>query len=111
MRRSHIPTLDGWRALAALAVVICHGAPRESFLGPLRLFGVHAVFVFFALSGLLITTGMLDELEQRGTVDLRAFYIRRVCRILPPALAFLALLFVAGSFGLMPSMSTKELLS
>lgn len=46
------------------------------------------VDVFFAISGLLITSQLFEN------SDLRHFYIRRAFRILPPALLYLAVLFV-----------------
>ncbi|MFL5319247.1 MAG: acyltransferase family protein [Myxococcaceae bacterium] len=107
----HIPTLDGWRAVAALGVVICHGVPKDSPLAFLRVFGVHAVFVFFALSGLLITTRLLEEEQRNGSIDLKAFYLRRVFRILPPAFAFLGVIAFLGTIGVVQFMGLKELLS
>jgi len=51
------------------------------------------------ISGFLITWLLLGEEERHGSIDLRLFYLRRAARILPPALACLALvaaLRVAG---------------
>jgi peptidoglycan/LPS O-acetylase OafA/YrhL len=45
------------------------------------------VTLFFVLSGFLITNLLLDEREQHGSIDLKAFYGRRALRLLP-ALAF-----------------------
>ena len=47
--------------------------------------GFVGVDVFFVLSGFLITGLLLREVEQRGRVDLAAFYARRARRILPAA--------------------------
>jgi peptidoglycan/LPS O-acetylase OafA/YrhL len=52
--------------------------------------------MFFALSGFLITYRFMEEHEQTGRIDLRAFYRRRVRRILPPAMIYLAVLAVLG---------------
>jgi peptidoglycan/LPS O-acetylase OafA/YrhL len=41
------------------------------------------VSVFFVISGYLITRLLLKEAQETGTIDLRAFYTRRVFRILP----------------------------
>lgn len=46
------------------------------------------VDVFFAISGLLITSQLFEN------ANLKQFYIRRAFRILPPALFYLAVLFV-----------------
>lgn len=54
--------------------------------------GALGVALFFAISGHLITTLLLEEREQRGEISLRAFYTRRVFRILPPAYMYLATL-------------------
>jgi peptidoglycan/LPS O-acetylase OafA/YrhL len=46
--------------------------------------GSFGVTVFFFLSGYLITTLMRKEAEKAGHVSLKAFYLRRALRILPP---------------------------
>lgn len=74
----HIPSLDGIRALSALLVFLGHAGLGQVIPGG---FGVT---VFFVLSGYLITTLLRVEFEQRGHISLRAFYLRRVYRILPP---------------------------
>ena len=51
--------------------------------------GAFGVDIFFALSGLLITTLLLRE-HQAGGISLRNFYIRRGFRILPPLFVYLA---------------------
>ena len=79
-----IPSLSGLRAFAALTVVTCHVV---SPLFP----GRQAVSLFFVLSGFLITLRLLDELETNGMIDIRAFYVRRVWRLLPAYYVFLLL--------------------
>lgn len=74
----HIASLDGIRAAAAMLVFASHAfasAPVPGSLG---------VTVFFFLSGFLITTLLRREHEASGSVSLRRFYLRRVCRIFPP---------------------------
>lgn len=94
-RMPRLRGLDGIRALAVAGVVVYHlGAPwmRGGFLG---------VDVFFVLSGYLITTLVLDEVEGTGRFSFRRFYARRARRLLP-ALALL-LLAMAGVAVAMPS--------
>ena len=55
------------------------------------------VYVFFVLSGFLITTLLLRERERFGRVDVRAFWVRRALRIWP--LYYLA---IAVGFGIYP---------
>lgn len=74
----HLPSLDGLRAFAALAVFASHAGLGHVVPGG---FGVT---VFFFLSGYLITTLLRRELEQRGDINFRHFYLRRIYRILPP---------------------------
>jgi peptidoglycan/LPS O-acetylase OafA/YrhL len=102
-RSGYLPTLDGWRGLAILGVLACHGlAPLLQFnthLADLALQGRYGVDVFFALSGLLITSRLVREHQRNASISLKNFYIRRCFRILPPYfsyLAVIALLSVAG---------------
>jgi peptidoglycan/LPS O-acetylase OafA/YrhL len=78
------PALDGLRGIAIALVVVSHvhWVPG-GYLG---------VDVFFVLSGFLITTLLLEEWGLTGAVRLRAFYLRRVRRLLPTLLALLAIL-------------------
>lgn len=78
------PALTGLRALAAVAVVAVH-AGIPGIRG-----GAVGVTVFFALSGFLITTLALQELENGGRIDLLRFFGRRFLR-LAPALALVVL--------------------
>ena len=80
---SYIPGLDGLRALSVGAVVLYHAdlrPVRGGFLG---------VDVFFVLSGFLITSLLLAELEQHSRIDFRRFYVRRAKRLLPALFAVL----------------------
>lgn len=76
--------IDGLRALAVLPVILFH-AGFESFSG-----GFVGVDVFFVISGYLITTIILAELEQ-GKFSIVNFYERRARRILPAL--FVVMLF------------------
>jgi peptidoglycan/LPS O-acetylase OafA/YrhL len=91
----HLPTLDGWRGVAVLMVIVFHAIgwqhPTYKPLGGL------GVSLFFALSGFLICSRLLAEFSRTEQIDLRGFYIRRVLRILPPALVLLAALAVLGA--------------
>ena len=51
---------------------------------------------FFVLSGYLITGLLLDERDRTGSIDLRAFYGRRIRRLGPALLALLAVVVVIG---------------
>jgi peptidoglycan/LPS O-acetylase OafA/YrhL len=95
-RGLHLPTLDGWRGVAILMVICCHVRWPWLSAQSLAPYGALGVHVFFALSGFLITTRLLEEYQRSGTVDWGNFYIRRVFRILPPAFVCLAFLGLLG---------------
>jgi peptidoglycan/LPS O-acetylase OafA/YrhL len=77
----HRRWLDGLRGVAVLAVLIYHWQ-----LIPGGSFGVD---MFFVLSGFLITCLLVEEWRDRGSINLKHFYLRRMLRLWP---AFLALL-------------------
>lgn len=73
------PDIEGLRAVAIVVVLIAHaglGFGVGGFVG---------VDVFFVISGFLITSLLVREVERRGTVSLLGFYARRARRILPAA--------------------------
>lgn len=74
---SHIPSLDGLRALSFFLVFFAHAGVEQ-------IPGGFGVTVFFFLSGFLITTLLRVEEDRTGNVNLKHFYLRRVLRILPP---------------------------
>jgi len=83
------PALDGLRALSVAAVIAYHaglGWIPGGFLG---------VEVFFVVSGFLITALMLEERESTGRLSLRAFWVRRMRRLLPALVVVLATIAVA----------------
>jgi peptidoglycan/LPS O-acetylase OafA/YrhL len=94
-RSGYIPSLDGWRALSILAVMCCHselfsvGRLNDSWL---QMNGGDGVEMFFALSGILICSRLLKEETKLGAISLRSFYTRRLFRIQPAALSYLAIL-------------------
>ncbi|MCO5311815.1 MAG: acyltransferase [Microthrixaceae bacterium] len=72
------PALDGIRAIAIVMVVASHSHPTL-FKG-----GALGVDVFFAMSGFLITTLLLQELSvTSGPYPFRRFYARRSLRLFP----------------------------
>ncbi|HEY6514349.1 MAG TPA: acyltransferase [Burkholderiaceae bacterium] len=73
-----IPSLDGIRALAVSLVLLAH-AGFEGFVP-----GGLGVTIFFVLSGYLITTLMRIEHGRSGRIAFRAFYLRRLLRLMPP---------------------------
>jgi peptidoglycan/LPS O-acetylase OafA/YrhL len=101
MRSGYLATLDGWRAIAIAGVLLDHasvGTFRGSHWYPFLRTGPDGVSVFFAVSGFLICSRLLEEEQLTGTICLRGFYIRRACRILPAAFLYLGVIGVLGAF-------------
>jgi peptidoglycan/LPS O-acetylase OafA/YrhL len=74
----YIPAIDGLRAVAVIAVILYHLGfdwIPGGFLG---------VDLFFVISGYVITRLILDSIQRSGGLDLRAFYMARLRRLLPP---------------------------
>ena len=92
----YIPSLDGIRAGAVLWVFAAHAG-----LADWGIPGNLGVTIFFFLSGYLITTLLRIELDQTGSVNLGAFYLRRTLRIFPPMYLALTLASVLTALGLL----------
>src|ERR1700730_13855580 len=97
-----IPSLDGLRAVSILLVLFGHaslsdGAPHA--LKPFNHAGNIGVRFFFVISGFLITTLLLKEKSQTGTISMKKFYQRRILRIFPAAYVFIAVMGLLASLG------------
>ncbi len=103
-RPLHFAGLNGFRAIAALAVVISHttwslgdfglnprvlGVTSNGTPAGLQLAGF-GVSIFFALSGFLITYLLLVEKNKNGRISCFDFYARRALRIWPLYYIYLA---------------------
>lgn len=102
---TRIPSLDGLRALSIFLVMALHTLQPYSIghhASPLwyAIFdGDTGVYIFFVISGYLITRLLLNEHQKRGSISFRGFYVRRAMRILPPLYAYVAALLLLGWAG------------
>lgn len=87
--------IDGLRAIAVLSVIFFHFG-FYGFQG-----GFVGVDIFFVISGYLITSLILSELEQ-GKFSLVNFYERRARRILPALLVVLSFIYLFSWIFILP---------
>ena len=93
---ARLPSLDGLRAVSIGLVIGAHATRTYGFpewmgaAAPFIFDGLLGVRVFFVISGFLITWLLLRELDERGAIDLGAFYKRRLLRIFPVFYLYLA---------------------
>jgi peptidoglycan/LPS O-acetylase OafA/YrhL len=83
---------SGWQFVIIVATNALY-----RFLSPLGGIGVD---FFFVISGFLITKLLISEEERNGSVSIAAFYVRRICRIMPAFYVFLFTVFVLWGCGL-----------
>lgn len=93
---SYRPEIDGLRGIAIILVLVFHAFPKAlsgAFVG---------VDIFFVISGFLISSIILDNL-QTGSFSFADFYSRRIRRIFPALILILAFCLVFGWFFLFAS--------
>jgi peptidoglycan/LPS O-acetylase OafA/YrhL len=89
-RRGSVPSLDGLRAISISLVLLGHFV-NNAIPGGL------GVYVFFVISGFLITRLLLAEQTATGTVSLKMFYARRICRLYPVIIVYTAFVILLDS--------------
>jgi peptidoglycan/LPS O-acetylase OafA/YrhL len=105
---TYLPTLDGWRALSIMLVILCHSRIHfnvpifGTLLQSLSNAGEVGVELFFAISGLLICSRLLEEETRFGQISVKSFYLRRCFRILPAALFYLVVIAILAAFYIIP---------
>lgn len=90
MKNGFRADIEGLRAVAVGAVVLCHAGV------PFLTGGFIGVDVFFVISGFLITGMLLREVERDGTLSLGNFYARRIRRLLPLSILVLVVVAIAS---------------
>lgn len=118
--------LDGWRGIAVLAVLFGHAVHfrfgrlfpqktvrevlEQSAASPFELVGyvinrlawaasTSGVYVFFAISGYIISLLLIREQQRHGAISIKAFYIRRAFRILPAFICYVTTCCVLRQMG------------
>jgi peptidoglycan/LPS O-acetylase OafA/YrhL len=88
----HIKSLDGLRAIAVLLVLYYHWNGGD-FWGIKIELGTLGVYIFFVLSGFLISNLLLNQKNEGLLTKLKKFYLKRVLRILPIYYIFILILY------------------
>ena len=114
--------IDVWRCIAISLVLLSHiieySHPFYAAHWPGLIWRAHplgqlGVQIFFCISGYVICRGMIRESASSGAVGMRAFYLRRVFRIMPPLLmygALLALMTWSGMISVRPGQFAQSAL-
>ena len=93
--------IDCLKAIAIIAIVLYHLFDLLNYLhlSELKIFsgGFVGVDVFFVISGFLITTGIVKQID-KAEFSLKKFYSRRLLRILPPLLFCFLFCLIIGYF-------------
>ncbi|RZL38593.1 MAG: acyltransferase, partial [Pedobacter sp.] len=86
LHKNYLPSLDGWRAVAIILVILGHAkltVSEGSFYYQFVETFIYAelgVRIFFVLSGFLITTLLIKEHINKGRINIKRFFIRRTLR-------------------------------
>ena len=88
---SYRPDIQGLRAIAILVVVCYHSGIffKSGFVG---------VDVFFAISGYVISSSLIREIEGNGRISISQFYARRIRRLLPALAIMLSVVLFASTW-------------
>ncbi|MEH3123088.1 MAG: acyltransferase family protein [Sphingomonas phyllosphaerae] len=92
---SHRSDIDGLRALAVVPIVLFH------FGAAILSGGYVGVDVFFVISGFVIARSIVADVDA-GHFSLRAFYVRRICRIMPALVVTVVVTTAAAIWLLLP---------
>lgn len=119
-KNSRNQIIDGWRGLSVLLVILGHAfsyrfgvniAPIRNVLhNPAELAanlllrvvssgGGLGVDFFFVISGYLITSLLIDEENKNGKISIRAFFVRRIFRIMPAFYLYFLTIFCLATWG------------
>ncbi|RZK56850.1 MAG: acyltransferase [Pedobacter sp.] len=100
--KKYLPSLDGWRAIAILQVILAHARytvnENSIYAGfaDIIIYGELGVKIFFVLSGFLITTLLIKELIRTKRINIWQFFIKRALRIFPVLYLYLIVTAIVG---------------
>ena len=117
------PTIDFIRFIAFFLVFFTHFINRggngitadtgqwwnNEFIQRVADFGGQGVTLFFSLTGFLLGRLLIREYREQGTIDVKAFYLRRILRIWPLYFAFIGMCAVLNIFSTSPTLVSSEI--
>lgn len=110
MSIQYIKGFDGLRGVSIIFVLLTHLGlhdllPNNDFI-KLRLWqlisGFTGVFIFFVISGFLITVLLSEEKQTRGKIDIKRFFFRRFLRLAPLLFCFYIVVAILMFFKTIP---------
>lgn len=104
VENNRLQSIDGWRAISILFVLIQHSAAKDGwpiFLKNKAIAALGGVGVrfFFVISGFLITWLLIQEIYKFNKISIKSFYIRRAIRIIPVLICFILICYFLEFFG------------
>ena len=96
--KGYIQGLNGLRCLSIMIVIIGH-----FFLGEYSGISSLGGYIFFAISGFLITRLLLAEAKETGDVRIGAFYYRRFLRLLPVLIVYIIVVVIFAQMHSIPT--------
>lgn len=97
---THIPSLNGLRALSILIVMLSHVGFGDKVPGGL------GVTIFFFLSGYLITTLLIQESNKNTKINIKHFYLRRFFRLAPALFVTIFIAYILVFLGFLSGEAT-----
>lgn len=106
-KKKLIPEIDGLRTLALLPVIFMHfNTNYKRYLGTalgdgyenIVNNGERGVFLFFAISGFILSLGFYNILSKGGEIDYKSYLLRRLTRLEPPFIISTLGLFLMVQF-------------
>lgn len=108
MTANRIPQIDAWRFIAVAMVIVFHVLTFSNpwylenlpwvIMGRAEPMGLLGVKIFFCISGFVICRGLVLEVKLNGAVSMKAFYVRRLLRIVPPLMLYMLAIGVLTYF-------------
>ncbi len=104
----YIKGFDGLRAISITLVLLTHLnlfdlLPENSFFQTRvwkMISGETGVWIFFSLSGFLITSILLNERKNKGFINLKRFFFKRFIRLLPALIILYTFVVILNQFNL-----------